>query len=61
MANYLMLSDLIGRADMLEIACGRCERRGRLSALLCRIHRLLERIGGIEPIDHARRGRPGQP
>jgi hypothetical protein len=30
-ADYLMLSDLIGRTDVLEPACGRCERRGRLS------------------------------
>jgi hypothetical protein len=29
--DYIMLSDLIGRADMLELLCGRCERRGRLS------------------------------
>jgi hypothetical protein len=31
MANYIMLSDLIGRADFLELRCGRCERSGRLS------------------------------
>jgi hypothetical protein len=28
--NVLLLSDLIGRAHMLDLACGRCERRGRL-------------------------------
>jgi hypothetical protein len=31
MPDYLMLSDLIGRADFLELLCGRCERSGRLS------------------------------
>ena len=29
--GYYVLSDIIGRAEMLELACGRCERRGRLS------------------------------
>jgi hypothetical protein len=29
--DYLMLSDLVGRTDFLELLCGRCERRGRLS------------------------------
>jgi hypothetical protein len=39
MPNYLTLADLIGRADMLELRCGRCERRGRLSvARLAREH-----------------------
>jgi hypothetical protein len=31
MANYLMLSDLIGRADFLELGYGRYERSGRHS------------------------------
>jgi hypothetical protein len=31
--DYLMLSDIIGRADFLELLCGRCERRGRLPSL----------------------------
>jgi hypothetical protein len=26
-----LLADIMGRADMLELCCGRCERRGRLS------------------------------
>jgi hypothetical protein len=30
-ANVLLLSDLIGRADTLELACDRCGRHGRLS------------------------------
>ncbi len=29
--GYYILSDIIGHADMLELACGRCERRGKLS------------------------------
>jgi hypothetical protein len=29
--DYIALADLIGRAEMLELRCGRCERRGRLS------------------------------
>jgi hypothetical protein len=29
--DCLMLADIIGRADFLEIRCGRCERSGRLS------------------------------
>jgi hypothetical protein len=31
MPDYIMLSDLIGRTDFLELRCGRCERSGRLS------------------------------
>jgi hypothetical protein len=39
--DYLTVADLIGRADFLELACGRCERRGRLSvARLAREHAL---------------------
>jgi hypothetical protein len=30
-ADYITLADITGRADMLELRCGRCERRGRLS------------------------------
>jgi hypothetical protein len=26
MPDYLMLSDLVGRAEMLELRCGRCEQ-----------------------------------
>ncbi len=26
-----VLADIIGRAEMLELRCGRCERHGRLS------------------------------
>jgi hypothetical protein len=29
--NVLLLSDLIGRVHYLELACGRCARRGRLA------------------------------
>jgi hypothetical protein len=29
--DYIVLADIIGRVDMLELWCGRCERRGRLS------------------------------
>jgi hypothetical protein len=31
MNDYIALADIIGRVDFLELACGRCERRGRLS------------------------------
>jgi hypothetical protein len=31
--DYIALADLIGRADFLELLCGRCERRGRLSVV----------------------------
>jgi hypothetical protein len=44
--SVLLLSGLFGRADMLEIACGRCERRGTLSvARLAREYALVrERV-----------------
>jgi hypothetical protein len=29
--NYIALADIIGRVDFLELASGRCERRGRVS------------------------------
>jgi hypothetical protein len=31
MTDYIPLADIIGRAAFLELCCGRCERRGRLS------------------------------
>jgi hypothetical protein len=31
MPDYLMLSQLIGRADFMELRCGRCEHPGWLS------------------------------
>ena len=37
------LGDLIDRIAMLEVACSRCERRGRLQVDL-----LIERHGGME-------------
>jgi hypothetical protein len=51
--DYLVLSDLIGRADFLELLCRRCERRGRLS--VTRFARI--RAGDIPAHDHARAGR----
>jgi hypothetical protein len=37
------LDDLAGRIAMLEVACSRCERRGRL-----RVDRLIEQHGDME-------------
>jgi len=37
------LGDLIDRIAMLEVACSRCERRGRLQ-----VDRLIERHGDME-------------
>jgi hypothetical protein len=39
MTDYIALSDIVGRVDFLDLRCGRCERKGRLSvARLAREH-----------------------
>ena len=39
------LRDLSGRADMLTVACSRCDRRGRVS-----VHRLIADHGPDKPL-----------
>ena len=41
--DAVTLGDLIDRIAMLEVACSRCERRGRLQ-----VDRLIERHGDME-------------
>ena len=43
--DAVTLSDLVGKITMLEVACRRCERRGRL-----RLSRLIEQHGDMRLI-----------
>jgi hypothetical protein len=40
--NVVTLGDLAGKITMLEVACRRCDRRGRLRLRLLPVTRLLE-------------------
>lgn len=44
-ADVPTLRDLFGHADMLAVACSRCDRRGRVS-----VHRLVADHGADKPL-----------